>query len=119
MVYVLEEIAECYNKLDDKTNYTTYRNVLLTVKTELYQEKHPGETYKDVILVRGKDNEKPAWHYILIENEDKYQSITKTKSGTNIDVSDFGRILESGFGHVPSKSIMDKINREYGFEPDF
>ena len=62
---------------------------------------------------------KPAWHYVLIEDELKYEEIKKQKPGKNIDVTDYGRIIESGWGKNPPKNIVEKINKEYGYAPDY
>ena len=34
-----------------------------------------------------------AWHYVLIEDEEKYVKLKMCKQGTNIDVTDFGKII--------------------------
>ena len=52
--------------------------------------------------------------YVLIEDEEKYRELKKQVSGTNIDVTDFGMIVRSGWGIDPSKSIKDQIEEEYG-----
>ncbi len=66
-----------------------------------------------VFLIRGKDNGKPAWHYVLVSPE-KIQQLKKQKSGTNIDVTDFGKIIKSGWGEDPSDEIVKEIEEEYG-----
>ena len=66
-----------------------------------------------IFLIRGKDNGRPAWHYILVPPE-KAAELRKQKAGCNIDVAKFGKIVESGWGEDPSQEIMDKIQEEYG-----
>jgi tetratricopeptide (TPR) repeat protein len=119
LAYALGEIIECFEKLGDMDSYKIYRQESLKIKRELFKRKHPNKDYFDFFCVRGKDKGKPAWHYILIEDELKYQEIKKQKPGKNIDVTDYGRILESGWGKNPPKNIVEKINKEYGYEPDY
>jgi ankyrin repeat protein len=55
-----------------------------------------------IFIVRGKDQGKAAWHYVDVEP----WSIDELKSqphGSNIDVTNFGKILTSGWGDNPSK----------------
>ena len=99
-------------------SFSKYRSKSLAIKRDLFKIKHPDRTYYDALLIRGKDNGKPAWHYILIENESKYVELKKRKPGTNIDVTDYGKIIESGWGPNPSKAKIEHINRLYGYEDD-
>jgi serine/threonine protein kinase len=112
--YILDEIQDCYKKDGDIDNYLKYRKQLLQVKEKLFKFKHPNKEYKDVFLVRGKDSGKPAWHYVLIENEEKYEELHKQKAGTNIDVADYGKVIRSGWGVNPSNKIQEEIDDEYG-----
>jgi hypothetical protein len=66
-----------------------------------------------VFLVRGKDNGRAAWHYILVP-KDKENELKKQRAGTNIDVADFGKIIKSGWGEDPSDEIRKEIEEEYG-----
>ncbi len=66
-----------------------------------------------VFLIRGKDNDRPAWHYVLVSPE-KIKELRQQKSGTNIDVTDFGSIIRSGWGENPSDEIVKEIEEEYG-----
>lgn len=40
--------------------------------------------------------------------------IGKPKSGANVDVTDFGKIIKSGWGDDPAREIVKKIEEEYG-----
>jgi hypothetical protein len=66
-----------------------------------------------VFLIRGKDNGRAAWHYVLVSPE-KIKELRHQKSGTNIDVTDFGKIIRSGWGENPSEEIEKEIEEEYG-----
>ena len=118
IVYALDEIVNCYEKLEDMDNFSKYRSESLGIKRDLFKILHPDRTYYDAMLIRGKDRGKPAWHYILIENESRYGELKKCKVGANVDVTDYGKIIESGWGSNPPKAIIEKINRAYGYELD-
>jgi hypothetical protein len=66
-----------------------------------------------VFLVRGKDNGRPAWHYVLVSKESEAE-LKKQKAGTNIDVADYGKIIKSGWGEEPSDEVKREIEEEYG-----
>jgi hypothetical protein len=66
-----------------------------------------------VFLIRGKDNGRPAWHYVLIPHEN-IKKLKVQKAGTNIDVTDFGKIIRSGWGENPSDEIIQEVEAEYG-----
>ena len=118
LLRALQKIEDCYEKMGKIENYLKYRREELEIKRELFKKKNPNKEYKDVFLIRGHYEGRPSWHYILIENEEKYEELKKQKKGTNIDVTDFGRIIKSGRGLNPSKNIIEEIDKEYEFEFD-
>ena len=70
-------------------------------------------------IVRGKDQDGLAWHYILLEDDIDIQNNFEahyaeggTHTGT-IDLTNYGKILESGFGENPPNDIKDRIEKEY------
>jgi len=65
-----------------------------------------------VYLVRGKDKGKPAWHYVLVEKL-KLPMFKKAIGGT-MDVSEYGKIIHSGWGEDPPPELVKKIEQEYG-----
>jgi tetratricopeptide (TPR) repeat protein len=65
-----------------------------------------------VFLIRGKDSGRAAWHYILVA-QDKL-SLFKQKLGTgNIDVSEYCKILYSGWGENPPPEIVETVKNQY------
>ena len=69
---------------------------------------------KRLYLVRGKDRGRRAWHYILLKDDIDIQSNFKAELGTGrIELTNFGKILESGWGENPPNDIIDKINEEF------
>ena len=74
-------------------------------------------TWKDriinpVYLVRGKDNGKEAWHFVLVDKEKITDFKEKIKSG-NIDVAKYGKVLYSGWGKDPPQEKVDIIDKKY------
>ncbi|XP_023933241.1 serine/threonine-protein phosphatase 6 regulatory ankyrin repeat subunit B [Lingula anatina] len=65
-----------------------------------------------VYLVRGKDKNKPAWHYVLVKRRLHSTFLLKTQ-GASLDVSKYGRVLVSGRGEGPPEDIKTKINEEH------
>ena len=57
-----------------------------------------------VHLVRGKDKGKPAWHYVLVE-EGKLNMFKDKVSSGNINVTEYGVVLKSGWGKDPPEEV--------------
>ena len=66
-----------------------------------------------LFLVRGKDNGRAAWHYVLVDKSKREMFLAKSRSGS-IDVALYGQILYSGWGENPPESIVKKIEEEFG-----
>ncbi len=66
-------------------------------------------------LVRGKDRGRPAWHYVLLvdDEETKQAFEEKVKSG-NVDVALYGQVLRSGWGKDPPNELRDEMDKQYG-----
>ena len=65
-----------------------------------------------IYLVRGKDRGKPVWHYVLVERHLLGLFLKRTNGG-RLDVADFGRVLNSGWGKDPPEETIDKILKDY------
>ena len=61
-----------------------------------------------VILVRGKDKGKPAWHFVEVKKALTGLFYKRIKSGS-LDVADFGTVLASGWGTDPPDSKREQI----------
>ena len=67
-----------------------------------------------VYLVRGKDRGKPAWHYVLlVDDEETIDVFEQTVASGTVDVANFGQVLYSGWGTDPPNEIADKIYNKY------
>ena len=92
------------------------------VKRLLESEADVNMKYKEnasekIYLVRGKDREKPAWHYVLVKKALLPLFLRRTKGG-NVDVADFGRVLKSGWGKDPPENVRKNINEMGATFPD-
>ena len=76
-----------------------------------WQRRSEGER---VFLVRGKDRGRPAWHYVLLVDDDEMvgEFQDKVKGGT-VDVANYGQVLKSGWGEQPPNEVRDEIDRKY------
>jgi len=100
---ILSRMNECILGLIEETDIFD-RAKMLNVKQNFIEAYIKSR----VFLVRGKDGEKPAWHYVLVDNDKVEFFIEVSKTGS-IDVKDYGKILDSGWGKDPPKSVKDGI----------
>ena len=67
-----------------------------------------------VYIVRGEEKGHLVWHYVFVDEEKLDDFKAKLATGA-IDVSDYGRILKSGWGKDSPKDIVRKINLRCGY----
>lgn len=82
------------------------------------------QTFSDsFFLIRGTDNERPIWHYIMV-SASNMTALKACKEGSNIDVTDYGRIVQyinnkgeikdmSGWGSDPPQLIQNWMDKHY------
>ncbi len=61
-----------------------------------------------VLLVRGRDKGRKAWHYVDIKRH-LFNLFKKKLASGSIDVKVFGQILFSGFGRSPGKEVLQQV----------
>ena len=98
------------------TMCVSFVDIHCSKKPEEVCEVPPDHTWMDrsinsryVYLVKRKDRGRPAWYYVLVEKE-KEQEFKEQLHAETIDLSKFGKILQSGFGKDPPKQVKE-INR--------
>ena len=73
-------------------------------------------TMNQLFLTRGKDRGRPVWHYILVD-EDKFEVYAAMfRNGAtvpHINLVEYGKVLESGWGENPPEDIKEKIVNYY------
>ena len=61
-----------------------------------------------VYQVRGEDKGRPAWYYVLVD-EEKENAFKDQLSAPIIDLSAFGKIIKSGFGKDPPDHVKNAM----------
>ena len=65
-----------------------------------------------LFITKGKDRGRPVWHYLLVD-EDKHGVYSAMfENGATVprlDVADYGRVLESGWGENPPDHVKTKF----------
>ena len=79
--------------------------------------KYKENASERIYLVRGKNTGKPAWLYVLVKKALFPLFLRRTKGGS-LDVADFGRVLESGWGKDPPEDIRKSIKEMHSTFPD-
>lgn len=68
-----------------------------------------------IFLTRGLDaTGEQAWYYIMIDHG-KQHAFCAHQTTPYIKLTDYGRILFSGYGENPPQDIQDIMKEEYGF----
>lgn len=66
-----------------------------------------------VRLVRGKDKGKPAWHYVLLVDDEETIDKFEEALGGNLNVANYGEIMFSGWGENPPNDVTEKVHKKY------
>lgn len=77
-----------------------------------FQQKIIGSKNDDIFLVISNDRELPCYHYVRVDK--KKLPHFKSLTGNKVELTDFGEILESGYG-APNDAIRKKMEKKYGF----
>ena len=76
---------------------------------ESYAQAMMRKSNNCIFLVKGFDNNRPAWHYCYIypENQKKFINMTQGKNaGCNtISIRDYGEAIKSGWGEEPPEDV--------------
>jgi len=81
------------------------------------QSHRPAENGKlnPVVLVRGHDMDgNSTWFYLMVD-AGKLKAFKSNQGKELVSLTDYGRVLYSGFGKNPSDIIKWKMEKEYGF----
>ena len=92
----------CGNKVDEQCA----QDSSMTWQLKLESER--------VHLVRGTEKGRPAWHYVLlVDDEETIEKFKETVKSGKLDVADYGQVLFSGWGEDPPNDITEKIHKKY------
>ena len=82
--------------------------LLLKNKADVSMRYKDSNSTERIYLVRGKEEGKPVWLYVLVNKHVLGLFLKKTQGGS-LDVADFGAVLRSGHGQDPPVDITDNI----------
>ena len=80
-----------------------------------YTQKLIAERGGNIRFIRASENGQPCWFYLKLDPTKISEYEQKLKIG-NMNISDYGEIIESDWGIYPAKTIIDSIFEKYGFE---
>lgn len=81
-----------------------------------FAEQIPRRGADRIYLVRGNDSTgRAAWYYLQVKRRKKRQFEFSSCFG-QIQLTDFGRIITSGYGEYPPPEVKKRMKDEYGFE---
>ena len=68
-----------------------------------------------IYLVRGKDTtHRLAWYYVSVDPA-KWLDFKDREGTPNLKLTEFGKVLYSGYGQDPPEVIKQKMKDEYNF----
>ena len=71
-------------------------------------------TAERIFLVRGKEGDRPCWRYVkLKDNEDTRKEFFEAVESGSVNVTKFGKLLESGWGKDPPEDVVKKMTEKY------
>ena len=63
-------------------------------------------------IVCGKDHGRPAWHYVLVVDDQDIMDKFKEKIASgNINVADYGQVLKSGWEKDPPNDVQEEMEK--------
>ena len=82
--------------------------------TITYMHKITQERGGDIRFIRAEENQKPCWFYLKLSPEKRieYEQIIKTG---NLNIRDYGQVLESDWGYYPPQDVISFIRETYDF----
>lgn len=100
------------SKKEKIKKFATRKDIKATKKTESFSDITRKKRVDCLFLVRGKDKNRAAWHYVLVDKHKKQMFLAKIKTGS-VNVEEYGQILHSGWGQDPPEDIVKKIKEEF------
>ena len=80
-----------------------------------YMQKILQERGDAIRFIRAVEEDKPCWFYLRIHPEKLMEYEQKLKTG-NLNVRDYGQILESDWGNYPEQDVIGFMKDEYDFD---
>lgn len=80
-----------------------------------FVEKLLKNSANPIYLVTGNDHTgRRAWTYLMV-SRNKLQVFRDALNSGNLRLTDYGQILESGYGDAPPDDVVSRMKREYDF----
>ena len=73
------------------------------------------ERGEDIRFIRAVEEDKPCWFYLKLHPDKIVEYEAKMESG-DLDIRDYGEILESDWGSYPAEDVVGFMKDEYGFD---
>ncbi len=77
-----------------------------------WAEKTQRSRGENVYLVRGKDNGRNAWYYVLVDPL-KISLFLRMIEAGSLNLEDYGEVLASGWGTDPPDTVKRRITSDY------
>ena len=77
-----------------------------------WEDRFAGKRY--AYLIRGTDRGREAWYYLLVDKHKVDDFKAKLATMETIDIEEYGKVLDSGYGKYPPKDIERMIYLQYG-----
>lgn len=72
-----------------------------------------------MVLCQGKDRRgKPIWAYLCIKPS-MALGFKEARARGNVDITNYGSVLESGEGTEPPDDVKERMERDYGMNHQF
>lgn len=71
-----------------------------------------------LVLCRGSSGGKPSWAYMAIRPSNA-RAFKEACDRGNIDLDDYGTVIESGEGKEPPQEVKDRMRDRFGMRDDF
>lgn len=87
--------------------------------TEIIGENGEASSVAVLQLVTGISENEPFWAYMAMNPASHEEYLQKISRDENVDLMEYGMVLESGFGEEPPAGIREEMQSEYGFDDNF
>lgn len=85
------------------------------IKKSKFTQKVLQERGGGIRFIQAEENGALCWFYLRVD-PDKLEAYKVALPSGEFDIADFGQILESDWGEYPPPSVIDFMQKEYGYE---
>lgn len=105
---ILTQLTTYYFAVKDEENL----NITINTIKSLGFEYKPIKNASNIYDVKGIDNNKNAWYYVLVNPHCIEEFIERLKDDI-IHLENYGKIIHSGYGDKASEKLSDKVLKQY------